>query len=66
MNKIYVIDVLREFIKDFNEFLGHHKKDSCEEGFYVMISDDYYYVDMKSSYWYLEDDGTVVFRVNDE
>ena len=35
-------------------------------GFYIMIGDEYHYVDMENSYWYLEDDGTVVFRVNDE
>lgn len=63
---MYVIDVLREFIKNFDEFLKHHKKDTCEEGFYIMIGDDYFYVNMEDSYWYLEDDGTVVFRVNDE
>ena len=45
MNKMYVIDVLRNFVKDLDEFLGHHKKDSCEEGFYVMIGDDYYYTE---------------------
>ena len=63
---MYVIDVLRGFIKDFDEFLGNHKKDACEEGFYIMIGDEYIYVDMENSYWYLEDDGTVVFRVNEE
>ena len=30
-----------------------------------MIDDNYYQVDMRDSYWYEEDDGTVVFRVND-
>ena len=63
---MYVIDVLKDFIKDFETFVGTHKKETCEEGFYIMISDTYHYVNMENSYWYLEDDGTVVFRVNDE
>lgn len=33
--------------------------------FYVMIGDEYFQVDLRDSYWYHEDDGTVVFRVND-
>ena len=35
--------------------------------FYIMICENggYYQVDMENSYWYEEDDGTVVFRVND-
>lgn len=65
VNKMYVIDVLKDFIKDFDEFLGRSKKSVCEEGFYVLIDDYYFLVDMKKSYWRLEDDGTVVFVVND-
>ena len=63
---MYVIDVLNDFIKNLDIFVGVHKNDTCEEGFYIMIDDTYHYVNMENSYWYLEDDGTVVFRVNDE
>ena len=62
-----VIDVLEEFIKDLNEFLGRSKNSiSADYTFFILIDDVYYYVDMKRSYWRYEDDGTVVFVVNDE
>ena len=63
---MYVINVLREFIKDFEDFVGRNHESVCEEGFYVLIDDYYFLVDMKKSYWRLEDDGTVVFVVNDD
>lgn len=63
---MYVIDVLREFIKDFDEFLSRSKNSVCEEGFYVLINDYYILVDPRISYWRLEDDGTVVYVINDE
>lgn len=57
----------KEFIKNFgdNEHRPLEEEDIGE--FYIMICeiDSYYRVDMKNSYWYEEDDGTVVFRVND-
>lgn len=62
-----VIDVLEEFIKDLNEFLGRSKDSiSADYTFFILIDDVYYDVDMKRSYWRYEDDGTVVFVVNDE
>ena len=62
---MYVISVLKEFIKDFEDFVKRNMDNKCEEGFYVLIDDYYILVDMKKSYWRLEDDGTVVFVVND-
>lgn len=62
-----VIDVLEGFIKDLNEFLGRSKNSiSADNTFFILIDDVYYDVDMKRSYWRYEDDGTVVFVVNDE
>lgn len=62
-----VIDVLEGFIKDLNEFLGRSKNNiSADYTFFILIDDVYYDVDMKRSYWRYEDDGTVVFVVNDE
>lgn len=62
-----VIDVLEEFIKDLNEFLGRSKDSiSADNIFFILIDDVYYDVNMKRSYWRYEDDGTVVFVVNDE
>lgn len=62
-----VIDVLEGFIKDLNEFLGRSKDSiSADYTFFILIDDVYYNVDMKRSYWRYEDDGTVVFVVNDE
>ena len=62
-----VIDVLEGFIKDLNEFLGRSKNSiSADYTFFILIDDVYYDVDMKRSYWRYEDDGTVVFVVNDE
>ena len=61
-----VINVMKDFIENMDSFLKHNKHDDCEDGLYIMIGDNYFLVDMDNSYWYLEDDGTVVFRVNDE
>lgn len=63
---MYVIDVLRDFIEDFEDFVDRNKKSTCEEGFYVLIDDYYILVDMKKSYWRLEDDGSVVFVIDDD
>ena len=63
---MYVIDVLREFMNDFTNFLSRNRDSVCVEGFYVLIDDYYIRVDMRMSYWRLEDDGTVVFVINDE
>ena len=66
---------LKPFVEDLKEFLkfeGDKEHRPLEEEdigkIYIMICDDgsYYQVDMNNSYWYHEDDGTVVFRVNDE
>lgn len=65
-------DVLRPFVQELNSFLEHFgnknqqaTEDIIDGEIYIMIGDDYINVDMKRSYWYHEDDGTVVFRVND-
>lgn len=68
-----VKDILEEFcdnLKEFLEHFGDEKHEPLEEEddqFYIMICEDgsYYQVDMDRSYWYKEDDGTIVFRVND-
>lgn len=67
-------EVLKPFVNELKEFLmryeneEHHPLDEEDIGkFYIMICDDesYYQVDMDNSYWYVEDDGCLVFRVND-
>ena len=60
-------EILKLFKEDLEKFLEENGNDvSDDDCFYVMIDDTYYGVDIKNSYWYFEDDGTVVFRVNDE
>lgn len=64
---MYVIDVLKDFIQDLNNFCKRNKeKVAADHCFYILIKDDYLSVDMKNSYWRYEDDGTVVFVVNDQ
>jgi hypothetical protein len=67
-------DVLKPFCDDLKSFLNfcgndEHRPLEVEDigKFYIMICEDgsYYQVDMDNSYWYEEDDGTIVFRVND-
>lgn len=67
-------EVLKPFVEETKEFLrdfGNKKHKPLENDdvgkFYIMICENegYYQVDMENSYWYEEDDGTVVFRVND-
>ena len=67
-------EILKPFVEETKEFLkdfGNKKHMPLENDdigkFYIMICENgvYYQVDMKNSYWYEEDDGTVVFRVND-
>lgn len=61
-----VKEILKLFKEDFHSFLENFGDETSDDDcFYVMIGDDYYAVDIKNSYWYHEDDGTVVFRVND-
>ena len=61
------VEETKKFIKDF----GNNKHIPIENDdigkFYIMICKygEYYQVNMENSYWYEEDDGTVVFRVND-
>ena len=58
--------ILKPFVEDLKEFLDKFGEDTSDDDcFYVMIDDDYIQVNMKDSYFYHEDDGTVVFRVND-
>lgn len=60
-------EILKEFNKQLNDFFNEERKNKpiafqvdwrCEE-FNEPI------VDMNWSYWYFEDDGTIVFRIND-
>lgn len=69
-----VVNILKPFIKELVNFIKefgneeHEPLDKDDIGrFYIMICEDgsYYQVDMDNSYWYIEDDGCVVFRVND-
>lgn len=61
-----VKDILKLFNKDTNKFIEEFGDETSDDDyFYIMIYDTYYAVDIKDSYWYHEDDGTVVFRVND-
>lgn len=61
INKI--LKPFKENLDKFLDYYGDHTSDA--DCFYVMIDDVYYAVEIKDSYWYHEDDGTVVFRVND-
>ena len=62
-----VKDILILMKQNLDEFIENYGEDiSDDDCFYVMIGDAYFSVNMKDSYWYYEDDGTVVFRVNDE
>ena len=61
------VEGTKEFIRDFGN-KTHKPLENDDIGkFYIMICENegYYQVDMENSYWYEEDDGTVVFRVND-
>lgn len=67
-----IIDVLKPFIDELSEFLkynGKNEQEAIDENIdgtiYIMIDDEYIAVDMNNSYWYHEDDGAIVFRVND-
>ena len=58
--------ILKPFCEDLKDFVRTSGEDTSDDDcFYVMIEDAYFQVDIKNSYWYHEDDGTVVFRVND-
>ena len=61
-----VKEILKPFVEDLEKFLENFGEDTSDDDcFYVMIEDDYIQVDIRNSYFYHEDDGTVVFRVND-
>lgn len=63
-----VKQILKLFKNNLEDFLNKHGEEMLDDDcFYVMICADgsYYQVDINESYWYIEDDGTVVFRVND-
>lgn len=59
-----ILKPLEESLKCFLKYFGEDISD--DDCFYVMIGDDYFKVDIQDSYWYHEDDGTVVFRINQE
>lgn len=61
-----VNEILKPLVEDLEKFLENFGEDTSDDDcFYVMIDDDYIQVDIRDSYFYHEDDGTVVFRVND-
>ena len=61
-----VNQILKPFCENLKHFIENFGDDTSDDDcFYVMIGDEYHQVDLKDSYWYHEDDGTVVFRVND-
>lgn len=61
-----VSQILKPFCENLEYFLRNFGDDTSDDDcFYVMIGDEYHQVDLRDSYWYHEDDGTVVFRVND-
>lgn len=62
-----VKEILKPLERNLEYFLRNFGEDTSDDDcFYVMIGDDYFQVDMRDSYWYHEDDGTVVFRVNQD
>lgn len=67
-----VKDILYNFIEETKRFIHNDGEedtqdyDNKDDDFYIMFDDSYFRIDMDSSYWILEDDGTVVFRVNDD
>ena len=68
-NEVFIVkinQILKLFKEDLENFLEKYGEDTSDDDcFYVMIGDTYFQVNIKDSYWYHEDDGTVVFRVND-
>lgn len=67
-----ISEVLKVFKKQLDEFIEEnkneeHKPDEPAEvgNFYIYHWGEYYLVDTDKSYWYIEDDGTVVYRIND-
>lgn len=62
-----IVNILKPFVNDLVNFIDEFGNETSDDDcFYIMIDDTYYSVQIKNSYWYYEDDGTVVFRVNDE
>lgn len=60
--------ILKLFKDDFDNFIDYYgDNESDDDCFYVLNCEygEYYKVDISNSYWYFEDDGTVVFRIND-
>ena len=74
VDRMKIKEILKPFVEETKKFIRdfgnetHRPLESDDVGkFYIMICENggYYQVDMENSYWYEEDDGTVVFRVND-
>ena len=61
-----VLAILEPFVKDLYDFIMFNGNTETEDNFFsIQYGDIYIEVDMNNSYWYFEDDGTVVFRLND-
>ena len=72
VNKMKIKEILKPLIDDLISMIGTHGNEwhcpddsELKDMVYVMIGDDYIPVDVNNSYWTLEDDGTIVFRIND-
>lgn len=58
-------NVIKDIEKNFKAFLHLFGDDTTDDdSWYVMIGDEYIYVE--DAYWYHEDDGTVVLRINQD
>lgn len=62
-----VKEVVNELKNDLNEFIVNFGDEDTFDNsvLFVMIGDEYISVDMDNTYFYFEDDGTVVLRIND-
>lgn len=70
-SSIKINDILKPFEEQLQNFMRekeglNHCPDNLEKGcFFFMYGDDYILVEPDRSYWYEEDDGTIVYRINE-
>lgn len=65
-------DILKPFCKQLKDFMNEkegkeQEPDSFDisDSFFFIFGDTYIHVDPELSYWYEEDDGTIVYRINE-
>jgi len=65
-------DILKPFCEQLKKFMQEkegveHTPDNLEANgcFFIMYGDTYILVEPERSYWYEEDDGTIVYRINE-